>query len=408
MSLLSGSVRDACVEQTVDIASTVARRLGITRCAETTWLDRVGIPVYSAVRPRAGIVCVTAGKGQLPLEARVGALMEGIEQAVAELAGMTTEVRWSTPEEVVAAGGPTVASLCPRIDRPIAPNTRMAWVDSYDVAGRGPALLPAELVFIPCPPELQSGHFTPSTTGLASGNSIREAALHGLCEVLERDTTTICELVNDPSRLVTPASLPPDLAHLHERIEAAGLRVWLRYMPTVAGTPYFRCLIVDDEFPTPAFCHGGYGSHPVAKIAASRAITEAAQSRLTFIQGGRDDLTATVDAVNAMTPGTRRSHRQSLITQYARAGDPIAFDDIPTVGLDEPDRLLADLASACESSGLGKVLVHSFAEHLADPLVVVRVVVPYAEHWSPATRRVGPRLLAGVRANRIRAGGPGS
>ena len=59
---------------------------GITRVAEITDLDRIGIPVYSCIRPTAadGAISVYNGKGGTPAEARVAGIMEGIERYSAE------------------------------------------------------------------------------------------------------------------------------------------------------------------------------------------------------------------------------------------------------------------------------------------------------------------------------------
>ena len=57
-----------------------AESLGVTRLANITGLDRVGIPVYAAVVPKSdGIISVYNGKGRRPIDAKVGALMEAID-----------------------------------------------------------------------------------------------------------------------------------------------------------------------------------------------------------------------------------------------------------------------------------------------------------------------------------------
>jgi thioglycine synthase len=63
------------------------RTAGITRVADITNLDRIGIPVFSSIRPTAeqGAISVYNGKGATPVEAEVSAMMEGIERYSAEL-----------------------------------------------------------------------------------------------------------------------------------------------------------------------------------------------------------------------------------------------------------------------------------------------------------------------------------
>ena len=84
---LSSSLREAPLEATLARARVVAAQLGITRVTEITRLDVVGVPVFASIRPDAlpGSLCVNAGKGMSVDEARVGAYMEAIEFAFADL-----------------------------------------------------------------------------------------------------------------------------------------------------------------------------------------------------------------------------------------------------------------------------------------------------------------------------------
>jgi DHA3 family macrolide efflux protein-like MFS transporter len=80
MYRLSSSLRSRSVEESLKYAEEIAPRLGITRVTDTTWLDRVGIPVFASIRPAAaaGSLCVNAGKGLREIEAKVGAYMEAM------------------------------------------------------------------------------------------------------------------------------------------------------------------------------------------------------------------------------------------------------------------------------------------------------------------------------------------
>lgn len=57
---------------------------GITRLADVTGLDWVGLPVYQAIRPRSRNLSVSQGKGLTAAQARVSALMESLETFHAE------------------------------------------------------------------------------------------------------------------------------------------------------------------------------------------------------------------------------------------------------------------------------------------------------------------------------------
>ncbi|MEU0030836.1 YcaO-like family protein [Streptomyces sp. NPDC006335] len=390
MHVLSGSVRARSSADVASKAWEVAQRLGVTRVADVTRLDRIGIPVSCATRPRGGILRVTAGKGRRPVEAYIGALMESIEQGVAERTAHSAEISWMTARSVVRQGGPTLGSFCPHINAPLDVDRLLPWVIAHDLVRDCPVPVPAELVFIPCPEDLLTGYFGSTTTGLASGSTYPEALLHALCEVLERDITSF-QTVQDESFLVLPETLPPELGSLIEMINRAGLRTWLRWVPSAAGISYFTCLIEDPDFPTPLFCNGGYGAHPVAAIAASRAITEAAQSRLAYIQGARESLEDSYALFRDAPAEVLDGYRKELVGRYADGARTVAFSSVPTQEPAEPEVLLEALVRRCRAAGFPSIAAYHY-EELARPFCVVRVTVPHAELFNNASHRLGNRL----------------
>jgi ribosomal protein S12 methylthiotransferase accessory factor len=78
---------------------------------------------------------------------------------------------------------------------------------------------------------------------------------------------------------------------LLENINNCGIGVAVWYCTTNIDVPVFTCSIWDNSgstiYPQRS---GGHGCHPYKRIALSRAITEAVQSRLTYISGSRDDV----------------------------------------------------------------------------------------------------------------------
>jgi len=57
--------------------------LGITRVADQTGLDRLGIPVWCAYAPNAKAIVIAQGKGLNDASARISAVMEAVERVVA-------------------------------------------------------------------------------------------------------------------------------------------------------------------------------------------------------------------------------------------------------------------------------------------------------------------------------------
>jgi ribosomal protein S12 methylthiotransferase accessory factor len=161
------------------------------------------------------------------------------------------------------------------------------------------------------------------------------------------------------------------------------------------GVPVFSALIVDSASSArwrPLGAFRGHGCHPCPEIAVIRAVTEAVQSRLTYISGSRDDLfperyrvlqrkeAAGTHGDELATPGTRR------FTE-CRAIDHATFDDD-----------LADILSRLAAAGLREAAVFDLTRaEIGVP--VVKVLVPGLENDLHGDRnyRPGPRALA-VRA----------
>lgn len=78
------------LERTKDELGTI----GVTRIASITDLDRVGIPVFSSIRPSSadGAISVYSGKGNTETQARISSMMEAFERCLAERRGTNNDV----------------------------------------------------------------------------------------------------------------------------------------------------------------------------------------------------------------------------------------------------------------------------------------------------------------------------
>lgn len=257
--------------------------------ARLTALDRLGLPVYQAVRPASRNLSVSQGKGFTAAAARVGAAMEALENWHAECFDPVPQVITSVREMAYANPIRTrdlhwlPAGAC-LVDWPIP------WVEARSLVDGGRAWLPRAML------ELDfrlARAFTPAlfhrtSNGLASGNSREEALVHALSELVER--YTIYTVHRGPGRRVAldPDSMTaPYARELVERIRRAGFRLAIWDLTGALGLPVISAEIVGDDLPRVWF---GSGSHPAPDVAVSRALTEAAQARLTYISGARDDL----------------------------------------------------------------------------------------------------------------------
>ena len=92
--------------------------------------------------------------------------------------------------------------------------------------------MPAEAAaIIPSEEGRGRSRFWQSSDGLASGNIMLEAVVHGLCERIERDACVLWQFRSDAQVLeacIDPASLADDAVdELAERIDRSGFRLRL-------------------------------------------------------------------------------------------------------------------------------------------------------------------------------------
>jgi ribosomal protein S12 methylthiotransferase accessory factor len=288
-----GTHRIATPQQTLARITPLLAEMGITRAADVTGLDRLGIPTWCAIRPGARQVQVANGKGLSHAAAKVSALMEAIEHWHADYG--EGQFRAASAAELAREGIAHVPpAVLPDYEERIHLTDRRVidWVQGESLADGAPVLLPACAAFLIEPMFV---HF--STNGLASGNHRVEATLHALYEVIERDAVSRLtrgglSLPRGESRVVDLDTVPSGpVARLRDQLRRAAVQLVLIRVESVAAISTFWAVLLDPASPFAcSYVNMGHGSHLSPTIAAVRAITEAAQSRLTYIHGSREDL----------------------------------------------------------------------------------------------------------------------
>jgi ribosomal protein S12 methylthiotransferase accessory factor len=367
-------------------------QLGISRVTDITRLDRLGLPVFASIRPRGLTLRVHAGKGVAAIDAKVGALMEAIEFAAAEphASRWRSSVASSVDISRQLGGDVRFVDLAPRFGVPVAPSQAFRTVACEELRSGRKVRLPAELVFFPC--DSPGGVFSCTTNGLASGNSIEEASLHAVLEVLERDALSMNH-PRDASSLVEPASVPEPFARLSDAWKALGIDLVVRHVPNDFDLPCFEATLFE-KGSTDVNLASGSGLHLDRQIALARAICEAAQSRLSHVHGGRDDITAFFSKYADMRPETRLRHETRTLDRLLDGRRRLGFTDVPHVSCERRTiaRVLEDVLDRLVGAGFGVVYRHRFAVELGD-LHVVKVVVPKCENVEDDPNRIGPRLF---------------
>lgn len=383
----AGTHREIPPAKTLELVSRVKEKAGITRVAEITGLDRVGIPIFTSIRPMAsqGAVTVYTGKGYSQEEAEVSAIMEGIERFSGEPRDLSL-VRGSYRDlsrdrEVL---DPNLLILPRRYQT----FEEIEWVEGNSLTRDKKILVPAEAVFHPYSRHNQL--FRTNTNGLAVGNALEEAIVHGLMEVIERDAWSLFEAGRLQGRdLELQDCASPMVRTIVEKLDKAGIGVYAKDITSDVGIPTVAVAIDDELTKDPALLSLGVGTHLVAEIAAVRALTEAVQSRLTTIHGTRED---TVKAEFARRIGYERMKRINK-RWFSPSPERVSLSELRSFSGKD---FLEDIKYTLErlgSAGLREVIAVDLTRGETG-VPAVRVIVPGLEVYAIDKERAGRRLSA--------------
>jgi ribosomal protein S12 methylthiotransferase accessory factor len=382
-------------EQTLARLQPLLASMEITRVADITGLDVIGLPVAVAMRPNARSNAVFQGKGLTRAAAKVSAIMEAVETYHAER--LQGPLLWADARELRQKGYRLidVQRLSRRTGAAFTDDTKTLWIEGRHLADDAPCLLPYEIAHVnfTLPSPAGSGYFLASTNGLASGNNRVEALVHAACEAIERDCQILFDLDStalDSRRLDLASVDDIDALWAIDRIKAAGLLCAVWSLTSDIGIAAFRCHIMERDggpavMPLPA---EGHGCHPDRGIALVRALLEAAQTRATVIAGTRDDVGP--DFYRRMDDP---AHLAEWRARLASTSSACRFDAVPHCGFETIDEDLAHIVAQLRSADLDEIVVLDLSPAEA-PFAVVRVVVPGLE--GPP----GPNIILGARARR--------
>lgn len=325
-----GTSRIQPVEVTLENVRPLINAIGITRIADITDMDRLKIPNYSAVLPGTeDYIWVYGGKGPTKNHAKASAIMESIERFSSLQKNHAGKIIRGSYEELsksynILKYNEVIEPISFSLDDKMI----MDYCTGYDLLNEENILVPASLVifkYIPNSPSLNPYAFY-HTNGLASGNVIEEAICHALCEVIERDATSIAEFVSsafqyhilrtiensfiqnglkikpiESKKFIDDNEIYPDVDlneignseqvnKIFKRFEDCQVSLNVKDITSDLGIPTFIASSVEWINHDYGYLVEGHGTHPDSRIALIRAITEVSQSRAANIQGSRDDL----------------------------------------------------------------------------------------------------------------------
>jgi YcaO-like protein with predicted kinase domain len=348
------------------------REFGITRVGLLTGLDVLNIPVAFATRPNSHTLSVFQGKGIDKEAAMTSAAMEAVETRIAEIAPADlthASVKTMKAERAAMIDLDSVARCAP--DE--IGDGQIPWYSGFDLLSGSTTFVPWWLIGLDHRGERPPG-FEQSSDGLASGNTPAEAVLHGLCELVERDAWALTQL-KSPEQLkqnrIDPLAFGDAVIDVMvDRIRQAGMRLLLIDMTTDIGVPAFLAIIIPGNLSDRVDARwaqvcGGCGCHPDPVRAALRAITEAAQSRLTAIAGSRDDFSPKIYQRIDRSAGCNND--AALKPFPMRPQRPTTIQDT-----------IRHIAGRLRAAGITQIIAVPLS-HPTLPVSVVRVIVPGLE-----------------------------
>jgi ribosomal protein S12 methylthiotransferase accessory factor len=281
--------------------------------------------------------------------------------------------------------------------REYRPDEPMDWAYGYRLGDGQARLLPADIAFYGYHYPLRSGtrqdrYFADSSSGCALGNSLEEAALHGLLELIERDSFLLAWCRRVPLPAVTVASVSdPTSRMLLATIESRGFEVHLLVTTYDLGVPTVWALAVNrrrDAVPATLSAAGSGAVPGEAVRAALWELTQLAAHPVDWDIASVERLVADPSQVDSLEdhvhlyamPAMRDRVMEVLGGQVVALEE--AFPGWPGQLCQAADGdvrgALDHIAGLCREAGLDDAFVvdQSTSEHVDLGLRVARVVVP--------------------------------
>lgn len=373
----TGTHRSRTPEETLEIASTYFEQAGITRLGDVTGLDRIGIPTILAFRPNGKTLSVCSGKGISVAAASTSAAMEAIEIHQAEY-HLLPAVRASW-REMSQRSDIIPVDLLPRSKNSLfSLDWPYQWAMGWDIVAQREVATPRNTINMDRMGRRlgELGALPVNSNGLTSGNNFLEALTSGLLEVVERDAVAAHFLAWEKGlapllQVETDSITDPMLRDLLDRVVAAQTEILLFDCRVDTDIPVFVAILRDLQDPRIGLYRGA-GAHLDPVVAASRAITEAAQSRAVYIAGSRDDMFKQAHF------HLRQTDPQVTVANLLRGA---VMNDWPFLDTEATDSFEGDVGviiGKLGRVGLSSAIVHDLTGPDC-PVSVLKVLVPGAE-----------------------------
>ena len=394
ITYFEGTHRVIPPKKTIENNENKLKIAGITRVADITDLDRIGMPVFTAIRPTAedGAISIYGGKGISKDHAKASAMMEGFERYSAEKQESDDTI-FATPNEIGEKGEyiePKSLNLPQKFEKADLGDTKFEWNLAHDIITGNDYYVLSNAVFHPYNHDSDvESLFKSNTNGLASGNVLEEAILHGIFEVIERDAWSIFEMTHKNYSQINIDSIESELIkEIIDKFESQGIKIKLMDFTADINIPTIAASADDTVTRDAGLLTLGIGTHLDPEVAILRALTEVAQSRATQINGARED---TVRADFAREAGYERMKRINKY-YFRQEEEQINLSDIENKSTTSIDEDIDIVKEELIANDIKHVLYTDLTRPEVD-VSVVRVIIPEMEVYAIDPSRAGYRFL---------------
>lgn len=389
-----GTHRAIHPSETIKINENKTKIAGITRITEITHLDRIGLPVFSAIRPTSqeGSISIYSGKGITIENAKASAIMESFERYSAEKQD-ADEVIIANLNQIAAKGDfihPKDLNLPRDFNQENINLMNFEWNIAHDIISNKDYYIPSNAIYHPYNHDnMVQSLFKSNTNGLASGNILKEAILHGMFEVIERDAWSIFEITHKNYSQIDIDNIESDIINESlSKFEDEGIKIKLLNLTADVNIPTIAASSDDTVLKDPGLLTLGIGTHLNPEVAVLRALTEVAQSRATQIHGARED---TLRADFARKAGYERMKKINKY-YFKEEEEKIKLSSIPDRSTNSLTEDINIVKKELIKNNIDKVLYVDLTRPELD-VNVVRVIIPKMELNAIDPTRVGDRVL---------------
>lgn len=262
----------------------VGKKSIIPKVLRVDGIDCLGIPVYFSFSKKIDSDDIDyefthAGKGISPEEAECSAIFEAIERYSAKMDGREI---FKVGKENDINDAMSLKKFVVGDNIKQTENLVLEWTDVFEIENNHIRYVPANYVYFPYRPQSEKVKIVlpHDTNGLAAGNTITEAIIHAIYEVVEKDAFCIFWNNNDIYQNVDITEFRnKKLCDLVDKLHENRIEFVIKDMTTDIGIPAYVALLDCRSKEQPAFVYGS-GAHLDPEVAILRALTEAIQLRV--------------------------------------------------------------------------------------------------------------------------------